>query len=105
VIQDLINALNIQPGQLPGKPAIGCAIWSYLYEQQTPSTIAAMKAIMQKTCASDPRIQLLSVELFQQNNGVLFEIQVNITTTVSPRQLSIFFNTQAQSASLISSQT
>jgi len=105
VIQDLINALNIQQGSLPGKPAIGCPIWSYLFEQQTPSTVAAMKTIMQKTCASDPRIQLLSIELFQQSNGVLFEIEVNISTTVSPRQLSIFFNTQTQSASLISSQT
>jgi len=105
IIQDLLNALNIQQGQLPGKPEIGCPIWSYLFEQQTPATVAAMKNIMQKTCQQDARLQVVSINLFQQDNGVLFEMEVAINTDVNPRQLSIFFNSQTQAASLISGQS
>jgi phage baseplate assembly protein W len=101
VVQDLLNAFNIKPGSLPGKPALGCAIWAYLYEQQTQSTVSTMTNIVQTTCASDPRIQLISCAPFQQNNGVLFEVSISINGNVSPRQLNVFFNNQTQAASLV----
>jgi phage baseplate assembly protein W len=101
VVQDLLNAFNIKPGSLPGKPALGCPIWGYLFEQQTQSTVDAMTSIVQTTCASDPRIQLLSCSPFQLNNGVLFEVSLSINGNVTPQQLNLFFNNQTQAASLV----
>ena len=35
VIRDLLNALNIQQGEVPGRPQVGTLIWSFLFENQT----------------------------------------------------------------------
>jgi phage baseplate assembly protein W len=35
--RDLLNALNIRQGQLPGRPGYGTVIWDFLFEPQLES--------------------------------------------------------------------
>ena len=36
--RDLLNAFNIQQGQLVGRPGYGTVIWNYVFENQTQET-------------------------------------------------------------------
>lgn len=103
IVRDLLNAFNIKQGQVPGRPDIGCPIWSYLFEnvEMNQTVINDMKFIVQRTCSQDPRVQLRDVQVSPQDNGILFEVTVQITTDVEPTQLSIYFDGQAQQASLV----
>lgn len=101
VIRDLINAFNIKEGELPGRPGVGCGVWNYLFEPQTESAIEDMRALVLKTCALDPRVQVQSAELFPQENGVLIELEVLVDTDVDPVDLALFFDSQSRVASLV----
>ena len=54
--RDLLNAFNIQQGQLVGRPGYGCAIWSFLFENQVQETEQAILREVQRVCGNDPRI-------------------------------------------------
>jgi phage baseplate assembly protein W len=103
IVRDLLNAFNIKQGQVPGRPDIGCPIWSYLFEnvEMNQSVINDMKFIVQRTCSQDPRVQLRDVQVSPQDNGILFEVTIQISTDVEPTQLSVYFDGQAQQASLV----
>ena len=44
--QDLLNALNIRQGELPGRPGFGTTIWEYVFEPQTQDVLTAMEQEM-----------------------------------------------------------
>ena len=71
VKRDLANALNIQQGEIPGKPGYGTTIWSYVFENQTPETIAALLAELQRVAGGDPRVYISDAQVFPQDNGLL----------------------------------
>lgn len=101
VIRDLVNAFNIKEGELPGRPGVGCGVWNYLFEPQTESAIEDMRAVVLRTCALDPRVQVQSAELFPQENGVLIELEVLVDTEVDPIDLALYFDSQSRVASLV----
>ena len=103
IVRDILNAFNIKQGQVTGRPELGCPIWRYLFDQVTQSSLNDMIDLVAKTVRIDPRVQLVDpepIKAFQQDNGILFEIQVRIATDLTPTQLNIFFDSQAQQASL-----
>jgi phage baseplate assembly protein W len=98
--RDLANAFNIQQGQLPGRPAYGTIIWSFLFENQSAETQNAILAEIQRVVSQDPRIVVTQANLFPQENGLLIEVQVQVIGSANAETLSIFFDQQSNTATI-----
>lgn len=99
--RDLLNAFNIRQGQLPGRPQYGTGLWDNLFENQTQQTENAIIAEIQRVCGGDPRIQVSDIQLFQQQNGILIQLELAIVPSTNAELLSIFFDQQNRRASYI----
>jgi phage baseplate assembly protein W len=99
--RDLLNAFNIQQGQLVGRPGYGTVIWSYLFENQTQDTERAILAEIQRVASLDPRIYIESAELFPQDNGILIQLAVSTVPGQTTQFLSLFFDQQNQTAGYV----
>lgn len=99
--RDLLNAFNIQQGQLVGRPGYGTVIWGYLFENQTQDTERGITNEIQRVCGGDPRIYLSNVELFPQQNGMLVQVQISVVPSTDAERLSIFFDTLTRRASYV----
>jgi phage baseplate assembly protein W len=101
VKRDLLNAFNIQQGQLVGRPGYGTLLWNYVFENQTQDTERAILAEIQRVASLDPRIYIQSAELFPQDNGILIELQLTIVPGQTAEFLSLYFDQQTRSATYI----
>ena len=99
--RDLLNAFNIRPGQLPGRPEYGSAVWNYVFEPQTQQTQEAVIAEIQKVCGGDPRIYVSDLQCYPQENGLLIELQVQVIPSKNAERLAIFFDQQQRTASYV----
>lgn len=99
VKRDLLNALNIKQGQLPGRPGYGTAIWNYLFENQTEATERAILAEIQRVASLDPRIYIQSANMYPQLNGILIELELMMVPGQNSEFLSIYFDQQTATAS------
>lgn len=99
--RDLSNALNIQQGQLPGRPGYGTTIWSYIFENQSAEVENAMLVELQRVISGDPRIALVSANSFPQDNGILIELEVAVVPSTTAERLAIFFDSNTQQASFV----
>jgi phage baseplate assembly protein W len=99
VKRDLLNAFNIQQGQLVGRPGYGTVIWSYLFENQTQDTERAILAEIQRVAGLDPRIYIESAELFPQDNGILVQIALTMVPGQTTEFLTLYFDQQTRTAS------
>lgn len=101
VKRDLLNALNIRQGQLPGRPGYGTALWDNLFENQTNETEQAIVREIQRVAGGDPRLQISNVDVFPQQNGMLIQVELIIVPSTDAERLSIFFDQQTRTASYI----
>jgi phage baseplate assembly protein W len=99
--RDLLNALNIRQGQLVGRPGYGTALWDNLFENQTNETEATITREIQRVAGGDPRLQISSIEVFPQENGMLIQLELTIVPSTDAERLSIFFDQQTRTASYI----
>ena len=99
--RDLLNAFNIQQGQLVGRPGYGTVIWSYLFENQTQDTERAILAEINRVAGLDPRIYIESAELFPQDTGILIQIALTTVPGQTTQFLSLFFDQQNQTAGYV----
>jgi phage baseplate assembly protein W len=98
VKRDLLNAFNIQQGQLVGRPGYGTIIWSYLFENQTQDTERAILAEINRVASLDPRIYIESAELFPQDNGILVQIALTMVPGQTTQFLTLYFDQQTRTA-------
>jgi phage baseplate assembly protein W len=101
VKRDLLNAFNIQQGQIVGRPGYGTVIWSYIFENQTQDTERAILAEVQRVAGLDPRIYIQSAELFPQDNGILIQLAITMVPGQTTEFLSLFFDQQTQLTSYV----
>jgi phage baseplate assembly protein W len=99
--RDLSNALNIQQGELPGRPGYGTTIWSYVFENQSPETDQAILTEIQRVAGGDPRIYISQANLYPQDNGLLIEILVQVVASSTAERLALFFDQTSRRASYI----
>lgn len=99
--RDLSNAFNIQQGELPGKPEYGTTLWSYVFENQSPDTVSAILAEIQRVAGGDPRIYIADAQVYPQENGMLIEVLVQVVSSSTAERLSIFFDQETRRASFI----
>jgi phage baseplate assembly protein W len=99
--RDLLNAFNIQQGQLVGRPGYGCAIWSFLFESQIQETEQAILREVQRVCGADPRIYLNDVQLYPQLNGILIQLNLSVVPGTTAQFLNLFFNQETRRATYV----
>jgi phage baseplate assembly protein W len=100
--RDLLNAFNIQQGQLVGRPGYGTLLWNYLFESQLQDTTDAISQEIQRVAGGDPRIYLPSnPEIFPQENGILIQLEIQFVQGQTSQLLSIFFDQQTRNASYV----
>ena len=99
--RDLLNAFNIQQGELPGRPAYGSTIWNYLFENQVEQLQQQIRDEVQRVVGGDPRLFLNDIQVYPQENGILIQLQVTVVNTTDAKILSVFFDEQQRSASYV----
>lgn len=99
--RDLLNALNIRQGQIPGRPQVGTILWDSLFDNQTNETDEAIVNELQRVVGGDPRIQISDVEIFSQENGILLQVELILVPTTEPERLAIFFDENSRTASYV----
>ena len=99
--RDLLNALNIRQGQLPGRPGYGTVIWDFLFEPQLESVQLDIEREVQRVAGSDPRIFINSVQAFPQGNGILMQIELEIVPSTDSERLAIFFDLEQRNATYV----
>lgn len=95
---DLLNALNIRQGEMPGRPDVGTSMWSLIYEPQNAQTSKAIITELQRVVAQDPRIEISDINVFAQENGFLCELEVQTISGQDANTLTVFFDNQQQRA-------
>jgi phage baseplate assembly protein W len=86
---------------LPGRPAYGTTLWSFVFEPQTEQTQTSIQTEVQRVAGGDPRIFISQVQSFPQENGILIQIELTVVPTSTAEQLSIFFDQQQRIASYV----
>ena len=99
--RDLANALNIQQGEIPGRPGYGTTIWSYVFENQTPETARGILNELQRVAGGDPRIYLSDAQVYPQLNGILVEVSMQVVGSSTAERLAIFFDQESRRASFV----
>jgi predicted component of type VI protein secretion system len=101
VRRDLLNAFNIRQGQLPGRPQYGTALWDNLFENQTEETTRSIEREIQRVAGYDPRLQIVSIDIFPQQNGILIQLEIAIVPSTDAERLAIFFDQESRRASYV----
>ena len=99
--RDLLNAFNIQQGQLVGRPGYGTNLWDYIFENQIQETERAIVNEIQRVAGGDPRLYIQNINLFPQVNGILVEIDLSYVPSTDAERLAIFFNQETRRASYV----
>lgn len=99
--RDLLNALNIRQGQMPGRPEVGTIIWDNLFESQSEETNQAIINELQRVAGGDPRLQISSIDIFPQQNGILLQVELQLVPSTDAERLSIFFDQNTRTASYV----
>jgi len=99
--RDLLNAFNIRQGESRMRPLNGTNLWDYIFEPQSPETIRAIETEVQRVVSKDPRIQVGSLAVYSQENGVLIELQVETVAGVGVEDLIILFDQESQFATYV----
>jgi phage baseplate assembly protein W len=97
VINDFINALNIPQGQKPGKPSYGTTLWSFIFEPNTTDVRNALSAEISRVAQLDPRINLNSLEVYNQENGILVQLEMAISPFNNAMTFNLFFDPKTNS--------
>lgn len=92
--RDLLNALQVRQGQLPGRPSYGTTLWDYVFENLDTTTEQGIVSELQRVIAQDPRIAFTEAVLYPQNNGVLIELTIQYVTGTTGETLQLFFDQQ-----------
>jgi phage baseplate assembly protein W len=92
VIQDFVNALNIQQGQKVGNPAYGTTIWTFIFEPNDATTQFKIEDEIKRVANSDPRLILNTVKSYVRDNGILLEVELAVAPFNNATTVNVFFN-------------
>lgn len=99
--RDLANALNIQKGEMPGRPEYGTNLWTYVFENQSTNTTQDMLAELQRVAGGDPRLSLQDAQIYPQENGIRIELFVRVVNSSETQLLSLFLDQETRRATFI----
>jgi len=96
--RDLLNALTIREGELPGRPSYGTRLWNFIFEPNTPDIVRQITAELERTTTYDPRIKINDIIVTTDPSGVVLELVVSFLPDLNPQVLQIKFDEEAQTA-------
>jgi phage baseplate assembly protein W len=96
--RDLLNALSIREGELPGRPSFGTRLWNFIFEPNTPDIVRQITAELERTMTYDPRIRIEDVIVTTDPEGVILELVVAFVPDLNPQVLQIKFDEESQTA-------
>jgi phage baseplate assembly protein W len=96
--RDLLNALTIREGELPGRPSFGTRLWNFIFEPNTPDIVRQITAELERTVTYDPRIRIEDVIVTTDPEGVILELVVAFVPDLNPEVLQIKFDEESQTA-------
>jgi phage baseplate assembly protein W len=99
--RDLLNAFNIRQGQLPGRPAVGTALWDYLFENQVEKLQQDIINEVQRVAGQDPRLYISDIQVFPQENGILIQVELTIVPSTDAERLALFFDLTQRQATFV----
>jgi phage baseplate assembly protein W len=102
VLQDLVNAFQIQLGQKVGRPSYGTSLWGFIFEPYTNDLQSQIIAEVQRVVQQDPRIVLNSVTVNPQLNGLNLQLEVAFRPFNDATIATLFFNQATQNITLLS---
>jgi len=102
VKRDLLNAIMIREGEVPGRPEVGTNIWSYVFDPNTDDTVRKIKNEMQRLIDADPRITAEEINVYAKNHNVLIEINVRIHPDVNLEVINLMFDQNTSTANFTS---
>lgn len=92
VVQDLLNSLSIKQGDKVGKPDYGTTIWNYVFEPNTPDLRNQVENEIRRLASSDPRLIINTITVFEQENGLLIEMEFAVSPFNNASQIGFFLN-------------
>ena len=101
VKRDLLNALNIREGELPGRPEFGTRLWNFIFEVNSSDTVRNITKELERVATYDPRIELNDVIVTQEQHGIILELVVTIRPNRDPELLRIKFDEEASTAAFV----
>jgi len=93
--QDLLNQFNTRKNERVMNPNFGTVIWDLLFEPFTEAVKAQIAEDVTRVVSSDPRAIPLSINVIEQENGMLLEITMLYKGTDQTDQLKVSFDKQA----------
>lgn len=100
VIQDFINALSIPVGSKVGQPSFGTTIYNFIFEPNSIENQRAIDAEIRRIASQDPRIQIGSITVFSQDNGVSVQVEMSVVPFNNVQVQKIYFNQSTTKALL-----
>jgi phage baseplate assembly protein W len=101
VVRDLLNALNIRKGEKVGQPDYGTTLWDYVFEQGGPQTISAVENEIRRIIGLDSRIILNTLNAFQQDQGILIQMEIAVELLNQPGTIAILASNTTGRAGLV----
>lgn len=92
VIQDFINSFGIKQGDKVGQPSYGTTIWDYLFDPNTSALRATVENEIRRIATQDPRLIVNNIEVYNQELGILIELEIAITPFNNATQVGFFLN-------------
>lgn len=101
VKRDFLNAINIRPGEIPGRPDYGSNLLGLVFEQKDSITVELIEKEIIKIANQDPRLQIDALRVFSVDNTIVVELEMRTVENVSPERIAIEFDEKRRIARYI----
>lgn len=98
--RDLLNALLIRAGTLPGRPEVGTRIWDYIFDPNDDKTENSIKREITRIVELDQRIQLHELAITSRDNIITVYLSVSLLPDYSTEDFYINFLKDTQTATI-----
>lgn len=99
--RDILNALSIRQGEVPGRPNVGTTMWNLIFESQSTETVRQVEAEMRRVVGLDPRVAITDIQIYTQDNGLLIEMALQVINSTEAERLALFFDQQNSRVSYV----
>jgi phage baseplate assembly protein W len=89
--RDLLNALLIREGQLPGRPEVGTNLWNYIFDPNDEYTTSKIEKEITRIIELDSRLELLQIRATATHNIIRANVEINILPNASVENFYINF--------------
>ena len=98
--RDLLNALLIRAGTLPGRPEVGTRIWDYIFDPNDSKTTNNIEREIRRIIELDKRIQLHAIVITPADNIITAHVSVSLLPDYSTEDFYINFSQDTQTATI-----